>query len=109
MALQSIRADLGKERAVVEVRKRSKEERKEGRKRKQEEREKRGGEKRTAAAKERGWLDRIEQGEGKRRGIIIGKGGGLRNMEKASGIGTDRGIVGVREGARDIHRKGADR
>lgn len=32
MALQSIRADLGKERAVVEVRKRSKEERKEGRK-----------------------------------------------------------------------------
>lgn len=104
------------------MRKRSKEERKEGRKRKQdldkqrgrrrrrqEEREKRGGEKRTAAAKERGWLDRIEQGEGKRRGIIIGKGGGLRNMEKASGIGTDREIVGVREGARDIHRKGADR
>lgn len=29
VALQSIRADLGKERAVVEVRKRSKEERKE--------------------------------------------------------------------------------
>jgi len=58
-------------------------------------------------------LTEKEAGEGKGRGIIAEKGGGLRNMGIASGIGVDRGTVGVRKvdriGAQTGRRKATSR